>query len=156
MVHVTGQHSKDGRAPAGHLPDLNRFIHAQEGTYERALSELQRGRKQSHWMWFIFPQIDGLGSSPAAKLYAIKNIDEAEAYLRHPVLGPRLKECAEAVLQIEGRSARDILGSPDELKLRSSATLFALVSPPASVFHRLLDKYYDGKPDPLTLEIIRR
>ena len=134
--------------------DLTRFLEAQRETYATALSELRRGRKQSHWMWFIFPQIDGLGSSPTARHYAIKSRDEARAYLQHPVLGPRLLECAEAVLAIEARSAREIFGTPDDLKLRSSATLFAAVSPKGSVFERVLDKYFDGQPDQKTLSLL--
>lgn len=134
--------------------DLTRFLEAQRETYATALSELRRGRKQSHWMWFIFPQIDGLGSSPTARHYAIKSRDEARAYLQHPVLGPRLLECAEAVLAIEARSAREIFGTPDDLKLRSSATLFAAVSPKGSMFERVLDKYFDGQPDQKTLSLL--
>lgn len=132
--------------------DLNRFLDAQHEIYPIALQEMRAGRKQSHWMWFIFPQIDGLGSSPAARHYAVKSRNEAEAYLRHPVLGARLLECAEAVLSITGRSAREILGSPDDLKLRSSATLFAAVAPKGSVFERLLERYFDGQPDRRTLD----
>ena len=134
--------------------DLNRFVQAQEGVHERALAEIKSGRKRSHWMWYIFPQFDGLGFSPTAKLYAIKSVAEAEAYLRHPVLGPRLKECAEAALGVQGRTAFEIFGSPDDMKLRSCATLFAHVSPPGSVFHRLLDKYYQGEPDDKTLRLL--
>ncbi len=134
--------------------DLGRFQQAQEDDYEPALSEITNGRKRSHWMWYIFPQIDGLGSSPTARHYAIKSLDEARAYLAHPVLGPRLLECAEAVVRVEGRSAREIFGSPDDLKLRSSATLFACVSPPGSVFDRLLAKYYQGRRDDRTLQLL--
>jgi uncharacterized protein (DUF1810 family) len=134
--------------------DLGRFQQAQEDDYEQALSEITNGRKRSHWMWYIFPQIDGLGSSSTARHYAIKSLDEARAYLAHPVLGPRLLECAEAVVRVEGRSAREIFGSPDDLKLRSSATLFACVSPPGSVFDRLLEKYYQGRRDDRTLQLL--
>jgi len=134
--------------------DLNRFVRAQEETYEQALTELERGRKQSHWMWFIFPQLDGLGSNPISKLYSIKSEDEARAYLAHPVLGPRLTHCAEAILAVHGRSAAAILGSPDDLKLRSCATLFAHVAPPGSVFERVLDKFYSGERDPATLRLL--
>jgi uncharacterized protein (DUF1810 family) len=134
--------------------DLNRFAQAQEGDYARALAEIRSGRKRSHWMWYIFPQFDGLGFSPTSKRYAIKSIAEAEAYLAHSVLGPRLRECSEAVLGVEGRSAFDIFGSPDDMKLRSCATLFASVSPKGSVFHRLLDKYYHGEPDSQTLRLL--
>jgi uncharacterized protein (DUF1810 family) len=136
--------------------DLNRFVQAQEGVYERALAEIKSGRKRSHWMWYIFPQFDGLGFSPTAQLYAIKSVAEAEAYLSHPVLGPRLKECAEAVLSTQGRTAHEVFGSPDDMKLRSCATLFARVSPPGSVFARLLDKYYQGEPDDKTLALLQR
>jgi uncharacterized protein (DUF1810 family) len=134
--------------------DLNRFVQAQEHDFDRALSEIRRGRKQSHWMWYIFPQIDGLGSSSMAKRYAVKSIAEAEGYLRHPVLGPRLIACAEAALAVEGKSAHDVFGSPDDMKLRSSATLFARVSPPGSVFERILEKYFQGKGDDKTLRLL--
>jgi len=110
--------------------DLERFLKAQESSYERALAEIRNGEKVSHWMWYIFPQLEGLGSSPTARRYSIKSLEEARAYLGHPVLGPRLKGCAEAVLAVAGRSAWAIFGSPDDFKLRSSATLFSLVSPP--------------------------
>jgi uncharacterized protein (DUF1810 family) len=134
--------------------DLNRFVQAQESDYEQALSELRRGRKRSHWIWYIFPQFDGLGFSSMSKRYAIKSIAEAKAYLSHPVLGPRLIECADAVLGVEGRSALEILGSPDDMKLRSCATLFACASPAGSVFDRLLDKYYQGERDNKTLHLL--
>ena len=134
--------------------DLNRFVQAQVGDYERALSEITAGQKRSHWMWYIFPQFDGLGFSPTSRRYAIKSAAEAEAYLRHPVLGPRLSECAEAALRVEGRSALEVFGSPDDMKLRSCATLFAHVSPAGSVFHRLLDKYFEGEPDDQTLRLL--
>ncbi len=137
-----------------HPFDLNRFLDAQHESYAIALEEIRAGRKQSHWMWFIFPQIDGLGSSPTARHYAIKGRAEAEAYLRHPVLGARLLECAEAVLAISGRSVREIFGSPDDLKLRSSATLFAAVAPKRSVFERVLDRYFNGQHDQRTLDLL--
>ena len=132
--------------------DLTRFIEAQRDIDAQALAELRAGRKRSHWMWFIFPQIAGLGASAMARVYAIRDLDEARAFLAHPVLGARLRACAEALLAITGRTARDILGSPDDLKLCSSATLFAHCSPPGSVFHRLLERYFGGQPDALTLE----
>lgn len=135
--------------------DLNRFVQAQEGSYRQALSELQRGRKQSHWMWYVFPQLDGLGSSPTAKFYSIKSEDEARAYVEHPVLGPRLLECTESLLAIDEKSATDILGSPDDLKLKSCATLFAHVSARGSVFERILDKFYAGERDAATLRLLR-
>jgi uncharacterized protein (DUF1810 family) len=134
--------------------DLDRFVAAQDGDYERALEELRSGRKRSHWMWYVFPQIRGLGSSPTSRRFAIEGREEAAAYLAHPLLGPRLVACAEALLGIEGRTAREILGSPDDLKLRSSATLFVEVAPPGSVFERLLDKYFEGRPDPATLQLL--
>ena len=141
-------------AGAGDPHDLGRFVRAQAGDYQRALAELRSGRKRSHWMWYVFPQLDGLGSSPTAKRYAIRSLDEARAYREHPLLGARLVECAEAVLAVESRSANEILGSPDDLKLRSCATLFARASPAGSVFHRLLDKYYGGEADPRTLRLL--
>jgi len=134
--------------------NLNRFVPAQEDDYERALGEFRSGRKQSHWMWYIFPQLDGLGFSATAKRYAIKSAAEARAYLEHPILGPRLRECTEAALRVEGLSAQEIFGSPDELKLRSCATLFTHVSPPGSVFERLLEKYYHGERDSQTLHLL--
>ena len=135
------------------LYDLTRFLLAQEADYDRALSEIRSGRKQSHWMWYIFPQINGLGFSSTSRHYAIRGLAEAKAYLEHPVLGPRLLECGEAVVSVEGRSATEIFGSPDDLKLRSCATLFARVSQPGSVFERLLGKYYQGKPDERTIQL---
>jgi uncharacterized protein (DUF1810 family) len=134
--------------------DLNRFVRAQQDDYAQALSEIKSGRKRSHWMWYIFPQFDGLAFSSTSKHYAIKSVEEARAYLDHLVLGPRLLACAEAVIGIEGRSATEIFGSPDDLKLRSCATLFACVSPPGSVFHRLLDQYYRGDLDSKTLRLL--
>jgi uncharacterized protein (DUF1810 family) len=134
--------------------DLRRFLRAQENDYERALSEIESGQKRTHWMWYIFPQLDGLAFSSTSKLYSIKSPEEARAYLDHPVLGPRLLECAEAVLRVEGRSATGIFGSPDDLKLRSCATLFACVSPPGSVFDRLLEKYYEGGRDGKTIQLL--
>ncbi len=134
--------------------DLTRFVQAQKADYGQALLEIKSGRKRSHWMWYIFPQIDGLGSSPTSRLYSIKSMDEAAAYLAHPILGLRLRECAEAALCVERRSAHEIFGSPDDMKLRSCATLFAVVSPPGSAFHRILDKYFQGKPDRRTLLLI--
>ncbi|MGP0065264.1 MAG: DUF1810 domain-containing protein [Isosphaeraceae bacterium] len=134
--------------------DLDRFVRAQASDYERALSEIRSGRKRSHWMWYIFPQFDGLGFSSTSKQYAIKSLAEAEAYLAHPVLGPRLVACAEATLGVEGKTANQVFGSPDDLKLKSSATLFALVSPEGSVFHRLLDRYFQGERDEKTLDLV--
>jgi uncharacterized protein (DUF1810 family) len=134
--------------------DLDRFVRAQDGDYGRALSEIRAGRKRSHWMWYIFPQFDGLGFSETSRRYAIKSVAEAEAYLGHPVLGPRLAECAEVALGVEGRSALEVFGSPDDAKLKSCATLFAHVSPAGSVFERLLAKYFRGERDGKTLRLI--
>jgi uncharacterized protein (DUF1810 family) len=133
---------------------LERFVAAQTGVDEVALAEIRAGRKQTHWMWFVFPQVAGLGSSATAQKFAIRDLAETAAYLRHPLLGARLKECAEAVLGVEGRTAHEIFGSPDDLKLRSCATLFAQVAPPGSVFERLLEKYFGGQPDPRTLALL--
>lgn len=124
----------------------------QGGTYAQAVNELRRGRKTSHWMWFVFPQIAGLGSSPTSKYFAISSLAEAQAYLSHPVLGPRLLESAQVVAETEGRSSTDIFGSIDAQKLRSSMTLFARADPARSVFRRVLDRYFDGRSDPATDE----
>jgi uncharacterized protein (DUF1810 family) len=134
--------------------DLARFVLAQERDYEQAISEVRSGRKRSHWMWYVFPQIHGLGFSPMSRHYAIKSVAEAEAYLRHPVLGPRLLESCEAAAGVEGRSALEVFGSPDDMKLRSCATLFAHVSPAGSVFERLLDRYFGGERDGKTLRLL--
>jgi len=134
--------------------DLNRFVRAQEDSYEQALLELERGRKRSHWMWYIFPQLDGLGSSSISRLYSIKSEDEARAYLEHPVLGRRLAACAEAILAVNGKSATEILGSPDDVKLKSCATLFAHVSEPGSLFERILEKFYAGGRDAATVRLL--
>jgi uncharacterized protein (DUF1810 family) len=136
--------------------NLNRFVEAQTGMYERALAELKRGQKRSHWMWFIFPQIDGLGSSSTARFYAIKSAAEAKAYLNRSELGLRLAECCNALLRMQGLSADDIFGFPDDLKLRSSMTLFASISEPDSVFARVLRRYFEGQPDPRTLELLKQ
>src|SRR5260221_3700848 len=134
--------------------DLNRFLRAQEDDYKQALSEIRAGRKRTHWMWYIFPQFDGLAFSSTSKRYSIKSIEETKAYLDHPILGPRLLESADAVMGVEGRSVAEILGKPDDMKLRSCATLFARVAPPGSVLHRLLTKFYQGMPDGKTLELL--
>jgi len=134
--------------------DLSRFVRAQATDYERALAEIKSGRKHSHWMWYIFPQLHGLGSSSMSKRYAIKTAAEASAYLAHPVLGRRLVEIANAALEVEGRTAFEIFGSPDDMKLRSCATLFASVSLEGSVFHGLLDKYFHGRSDANTLRLL--
>ena len=134
--------------------DLARFMRAQQGAYETALAEIRSGCKRSHWMWYVFPQLAGLGFSAMSQRYAIHGANEARAYLTHPVLGPRLIECAQATLAIKGSSARAIFGSPDDLKLRSCATLFAAVAAPGSVFEQVLDRYFDGERDPRTLELL--
>jgi uncharacterized protein (DUF1810 family) len=136
-------------------PNLDRFLTAQAPIYDQVLTELKSGRKRTHWMWFIFPQIAGLGFSDTSRRYAIRDLDEARTYLAHPVLGARLRECASLLLDISGRSAHEILGSPDDLKLRSSATLFALVSPAGSVFHQLLERFFGGAVDTRTMELSR-
>jgi uncharacterized protein (DUF1810 family) len=132
--------------------NLHRFVEAQQRCYEQALGELGNGRKTSHWMWFIFPQIAGLGFSTTAQFYAISSLDEARAYLEDPLLGARLRTCVEAVNRVEGSSAHDIFGSPDDLKFRSSMTLFAAADPTEPLFREALRKYYAGERDPLTLE----
>ena len=132
--------------------DLARFVSAQDGVHERALGELRRGRKESHWMWFVFPQIAGLGSSAAAQLYAIGSLDEARPYLDHPVLGRRLRTCTAAVNRHAGRSARAIFGSPDDVKFRSSMTLFAAADPGEAAFTTALAVFFEGVADPLTLD----
>jgi uncharacterized protein (DUF1810 family) len=134
--------------------DLNRFLQAQERDYAQALAEVRAGRKRSHWIWYIFPQLEGLGFSSTSRHYSIKSVDEARAYLAHPVLGPRLTEIAEALLAVEERSALEIFGFPDNMKVKSCATLFAFVSPPGSVFERLLEKYYKGERDVKTLHLL--
>ena len=131
---------------------LERFLDAQEGVIERVLVELRQGRKRSHWMWFIFPQIRGLGSSPMAIEFAISCRQEASAYLAHPILGSRLRQCTELVNRIEGASIAEIFGYPDELKFRSSMTLFANSTPDNKPFEDALKKYFEGEPDPRTLE----
>ena len=130
--------------------NLQRFVDAQAGVYEAALAELAAGRKRTHWMWFVFPQLVGLGSSPMAQAYAISGLEEARAYLAHPVLGPRLLACTNAVNAVEGRSAHEIFGSPDDLKFRSSMTLFARAAPEEPAFRAALGKYFDGAEDPRT------
>lgn len=134
--------------------DLSRFVEAQTGVYEQALSEIRSGRKQSHWIWYIFPQLEGLGFSSTSRRYAIKSLAEARAYLNHPILGPRLLACSEAAASVEGRSAHAVFGSPDDMKLRSCATLFAQVAPAGSVFDRVLDKYFNGQRDDKTLQLL--
>jgi uncharacterized protein (DUF1810 family) len=134
--------------------DLQRFVSAQDNIYAKALAELKAGRKASHWMWFIFPQLAGLGRSQMAQFYALNDADEARAYLAHPVLGPRLQACTQALLGWKGRSANDILGSPDDLKLRSSMTLFAAVAPEPGAFGEVLEAFFAGKGDTKTLRML--
>jgi len=131
--------------------NLERFVEAQARVYDQVRRELEAGRKETHWMWFIFPQIAGLGQSAISIRFAIGSMDEAKAYLGHAVLGPRLKECARLTLDVEGRTAREIFGPVDEMKFRSSMTLFAKAAQEEGVFQRCLDKYFAGKPDPATL-----
>jgi uncharacterized protein (DUF1810 family) len=133
--------------------DLNRFLIAQKGVYERALAELRDGQKRTHWMWYIFPQIDGLGYSPTAKRYSIKSIEEARQYLDHPVLGKRLLECTEAVIALKGGSVSEIFGYPDDMKFTSSMTLFEKIAGPGSVFSSALDRYCHGQRDAATLKL---
>jgi uncharacterized protein (DUF1810 family) len=130
---------------------LQRFVDAQQPTYATALGELRAGRKGSHWMWFIFPQIAGLGRSTMAQEFALSSLDEAAAYLAHPLLGPRLRECTALVAGIDGRSVGEIFGYPDDMKFRSSMTLFARAAPEEPIFAACLQKYFAGEPDPLTL-----
>lgn len=131
---------------------LDRFVDAQQPVIERVLAELRAGRKASHWMWFVFPQIQGLGHSATARRFAIQSLAEAEAYLRHPVLGPRLRECTRLVNEVEGRGIEDIFGYPDHLKFRSSMTLFAHATEDSQMFREALRKYFGGQEDPLTVE----
>ncbi|MGH2892141.1 MAG: DUF1810 domain-containing protein [Solirubrobacteraceae bacterium] len=131
--------------------DLQRFVTAQEGVYESAVAQLRAGRKTGHWMWFVFPQIAGLGMSAMSQRYAIASLAEARAYLAHPILGPRLAECARTLIEVgDDHSAHDIFGGIDAIKLRSSMTLFARASEDDSLYHAVLDQYFGGKPDPQT------
>ena len=134
---------------------LERFVAVQAGVIDRVLGELRAGRKQSHWMWFIFPQVAGLGRSPTAVHYAISSLDEARAYLAHPILGERLRECTRLVLDVKGKSAHDIFGSPDDLKFHSSMTLFAAAAPGEQIFSQALEKYFAGRGDDVTLDRLR-
>ncbi|HEU4672814.1 MAG TPA: DUF1810 domain-containing protein [Candidatus Limnocylindrales bacterium] len=130
--------------------DLDRFVRAQAAVYPEVVAELRAGRKTGHWIWFIFPQLDGLGRSERSRFFAIDSLDEARAYLAHPILGPRLVECARLVTDVVDRSAPEILGPIDAVKLRSSMTLFARAAPHEPVFGAVLDRFYDGRPDPAT------
>lgn len=135
--------------------NLQRFVDAQDAVFEQARAELREGRKRSHWMWFIFPQIEGLGHSALASRFAISGKEEAEAYLNHPLLGPRLRDCTRVVNLVEGRSVEQIFGYPDDLKFRSSITLFAHATGDSQVFKDAIEKYFAGQFDPLTLERLR-
>jgi uncharacterized protein (DUF1810 family) len=141
-------------SPADDPFDLARFVEAQAEDYARALAEVRAGRKRSHWMWYIFPQLAGLGFSAMSQQYAIQSPAEARAYLAHPVLGPRLVEISEAALGVSGKSAHDVFGSPDDMKLRSCATLFAAAAPQGSVFHRLLERFFSGQRDDKTVSLL--
>lgn len=146
-------------APSTKQPDaynLSRFLDAQQRVYIGVLEELKAGRKKTHWMWFIFPQMDGLGRSPTAQRFSIRSIEEAKAYLAHPVLGSRLAECTSLVLAINGKSAREIFGDPDWMKFRSSMTLFANAEGGESVFSRALEQYFSGDADEATLRLLAR
>jgi uncharacterized protein (DUF1810 family) len=140
-----------------HSYDPERFVEAQDanGTYDRAVDELRRGRKTSHWMWFVFPQIAGLGRSDMSRRFALSSLDEAAAYLEHPVLGPRLKECADLVAQVQGRSAEQIFGDIDARKVQSSMTLFLRAAPDEPLFKRVLDRHFGGRVDAATDRRIR-
>ncbi len=131
--------------------NLQRFVDAQNPVYGQVCAELRAGRKRSHWMWFVFPQIQGLGYSPLARKFAISSLEEAKAYLDHPILGPRLRECCRLVNLVEGRSIEEIFGYPDDLKFRSAMTLFAHAGPDNRIFQDALEKYCDGEDDPLTI-----
>ena len=135
--------------------NLQRFVDAQNRVYKQVCAELRRGRKESHWMWFVFPQIQGLGSSRTSRTYAISSAEEAEAYLSHPILGPRLRECTSVVNQIKGSSVNEIFGYPDDLKFHSSVTLFAEVAPDDRVFLAALRKYFGGQLDQATINLLR-
>jgi uncharacterized protein (DUF1810 family) len=139
---------------AGDPYNLDRFVEAQRGVYEQACAELRRGRKTGHWMWFIFPQIAGLGFSATSQHYAIQSLDETRAYLQHPTLGPRLREISEILLSINSKTAHDIFGSPDDMKLRSSMTLFAHATENNAVFLEVLRKYFNGVKDPKTVKLL--
>ena len=134
--------------------NLNRFVEAQIVTYEGAMLELTRGRKESHWIWYIFPQIEGLGKSDIAKLYSIKSLEEGRAYLKHPLLGPRLTEACEILLSLKDASMDEVMGFPDDLKLLSSMTLFEAVSEPNSIFTKIIEVYFDDERDENSIKII--
>jgi len=134
--------------------DLSRFIEAQAPHLEAVMAELGAGRKRTHWMWFVFPQLRGLGRSEMARHFGLQSLEEATAWLAHPILGQRLRDCVAAVSAVQGRSAHEIFGSPDDLKLRSCLTLFREIDGPNGVFAQALAKYFDGQPDPMTLQLL--
>lgn len=134
--------------------DLSRFVEAHDRSYSRALEEIREGRKQSHWMWYIFPQIEGLGLSSTSRFYAIADLEEARAYMQHPMLGAHMIEICGVLLGLSANDAEDVMGYPDDLKLRSSMTLFSQAVPSVKIFQQVLDKYFDGKMDQKTLEIL--
>jgi uncharacterized protein (DUF1810 family) len=134
--------------------DLERFVEAQEKSYDQALTEIKSGQKRSHWMWYIFPQIAGLGHSPMSQRYSIKSLAEAKAYLEHPILGRRLTTSVEALLKVENRSADDIFGILDARKLRSSMTLFAAAAPDECIVQKVISRYFDGEQDPATIHLL--
>lgn len=143
-------------APPSPPFDLERFVQAQDGVWSNVLAELRQGRKTSHWMWFVFPQLAQLGRSETARFYGLASLAEARAYMAHPVLGRRLLECVHVLLGLQDRSAHQVFGSPDDLKLCSCLTLFAQAAPEEAAFAQALAQYHEGRPDPLTLEILGR
>ena len=155
MVAPAALSTRPAGATVDRMADLERFVQAQDqgGTYDRALTELRAGRKTSHWMWFVFPQIAGLGRSQTAQRYAIESLDEARAYLDHPVLGPRLRGCAAVLTAQSGSTAEQILGGIDAMKLRSSMTLFSLAAPGEATFTDVLERYFEGEPDEGTVRL---
>ena len=148
--------AEEGRGPGPEGLDPERFVLAQQGTYAQALEELRRGRKTTHWMWFVFPQLKGLGRSPMSERYAIPSLEAARLYLDHPVLGPRLRECTAVVANLEGRTAHQVFGSPDDRKFHSSITLFHLARPAETVFANALATYFQDQPDGATLALLGR
>lgn len=142
------------RDSRGREADLSRFVEAHDRSYSRALEEIREGRKQSHWMWYIFPQIEGLGLSSTSRFYAIADLEEARAYMQHPMLGAHMIEICGVLLGLSANDAEDVMGYPDDLKLRSSMTLFSQAVPSVKIFQQVLDKYFDGKMDQKTLEIL--
>ena len=142
------------RDSRGREADLSRFVEAHDRSYSRALEEIREGRKQSHWMWYIFPQIEGLGLSSTSRFYAIADLEEARAYMQHPMLGAHMIEICGVLLGLSVNDAEDVMGYPDDLKLRSSMTLFSKAVPSVKIFQQVLDKYFDGKMDQKTLEIL--